>query len=188
MDSKFCPYAGLSVIFTFIAMLLWPAQGAAALDSTLFDRVKTGYVLNFTKFVSWPDSAFTDDDSPFVVGFIGNNDSLYDALLKIQIKSIKKRKVEIRRLEDSRDVRQCHLIYLATPLGRSPEALLGRIAGQPVLTVSDQPEFVSAGGMIQLVEKQNYLRFRINLDVVRRAGLDMSSQLLNLADQVIHGK
>jgi hypothetical protein len=50
-----------------------------------------------------------------------------------------------------------------------------------VLTVSDDAQFLEAGGMIQLREVRGRIRFEINLAGAEKAGLRMSSQLLQLA-------
>jgi len=51
----------------------------------------------------------------------------------------------------------------------------------PILSVSDIADFTRAGGMIDLVEVEQRIRFNINLSAARRARLRLSSQLLKLA-------
>jgi hypothetical protein len=65
-------------------------------------------------------------------------------------------------------------------LARDLEAL----HGAPILTVSDIPDFVSRGGMIQFVLIDNRVRFEINVSNAERAGLTVSSQLLKVAVSV----
>lgn len=60
-----------------------------------------------------------------------------------------------------------------------------RALGQtPVLTVSDAPGFVQAGGMIGLKLRGGRIGFDINHGAARATGLVLSSQLLKLADEV----
>jgi len=40
--------------------------------------------------------------------------------------------------------------------------------------------------MIELIDKGNNIRFRINLDAARKSGVELSSQMLRLADSVIN--
>jgi hypothetical protein len=54
----------------------------------------------------------------------------------------------------------------------------------PVLTVSEIPDFVSRGGIIQFVLKDDRVRFEINLMNAQRIGLTVSSQMLNVASAV----
>ena len=53
------------------------------------------------------------------------------------------------------------------------------------LTVSDQPGFLAHGGMIELKIVDGRIRFDVNLAAARAANLMLSSQLLQLADQVV---
>jgi hypothetical protein len=55
--------------------------------------------------------------------------------------------------------------------------LFGRIESS-ALTVSDMPDFINNGGMIQFVLKDNKARFEVNLVAAEKAGLTISSQLL----------
>ncbi|HEY8508099.1 MAG TPA: YfiR family protein, partial [Steroidobacteraceae bacterium] len=57
-------------------------------------------------------------------------------------------------------------------------------AGAPILTVSDARNFASRGGVIELFEQGNRLRFVVNVENARRAGLRISSMLLQLASRV----
>lgn len=62
--------------------------------------------------------------------------------------------------------------------------LVPLLAGAGVLTVSDMPKFTERGGMIQFVTAANRVRFEINLQSARQAGLMMSSELLRVASAV----
>ncbi len=54
-----------------------------------------------------------------------------------------------------------------------------------ILTVSDAPDFLQHGGMIQFVSISNHVRFGVNLDSVNRTHLVLSSELLRVAASVI---
>lgn len=54
-----------------------------------------------------------------------------------------------------------------------------------VLTVGEADQFAVRGGVITFVKEANRLRFEINVDAAGRAGLRISSRLLQLA-RVVH--
>jgi len=56
-----------------------------------------------------------------------------------------------------------------------------------VLTVSDAPDFLKYGGMIQFVSEDNRVRFAVNLDAVNRTHIVLSSELLRVASSVTGG-
>ena len=76
-----------------------------------------------------------------------------------------------------------------TSSGKSESGSMGRILaaadGKPILTVSDLPDFALAGGMIGLKIVDNHVRFDINARIARKVGLQLSAQLLRLADLVV---
>ena len=49
------------------AILLAPAPAAAQRSDSSEAPVKAAFLYNFTKFVEWPDAAFAQPSSPFVV-------------------------------------------------------------------------------------------------------------------------
>ena len=51
-----------------------------------------------------------------------------------------------------------------------------------MLTVSDHPEFLRLGGAIRFYTHEGKVRFQINLEPIRSAGLTISCKLLRLAD------
>ena len=60
-------------------------------------------------------------------------------------------------------------------------AILDELCGAPVLTVSDGAELIRSGGSIGLIVEEGRMRFAINPDAAHRAGLRLSSRLLQLA-------
>ena len=62
--------------------------------------------------------------------------------------------------------------------------LLTSVEALPILTIGDGENFIRDGGMIQLVKVEGHIRFEINLDAAKSAGLKISSKLLQLAERV----
>jgi hypothetical protein len=65
--------------------------------------------------------------------------------------------------------------------GRLPE-VIAAVADDPVLTVSELPEFAELGGMVCLRKVDNKLRFDVNVAAARRAGIALAVDVLQLAD------
>lgn len=51
----------------------------------------------------------------------------------------------------------------------------------PALTIIEISAFSKSGGMIELYRVEGRINFKINLQITRQAGLDLSSRLLKLA-------
>jgi YfiR/HmsC-like len=81
-------------------------------------------------------------------------------------------------------VRSCHLLYIGAAAPKRWEELETAVHGAPVLTVSSVDRFAESGGIAQLIEDRERMRFAINVDSATRARLKLSSKLLSLAQIV----
>ena len=88
----------------------------------------------------------------------------------------------MRSLSPLQRADDCSIVYIDAAAAAAP----GARAALPsfALTVSDAHDFAHHGGIIELFFQDNRLRFIINLDNARLAGLKMSSSLLELASKV----
>ena len=65
--------------------------------------------------------------------------------------------------------------------------LLKMTAGRPILTVGEADHFLEAGGVIAMKNVDGRVRFEVSTVNAQKAGLQISSQLLNLAFAVRGG-
>ncbi|MGH7497940.1 MAG: YfiR family protein [Gemmatimonadales bacterium] len=149
-------------------------------------EVKAAYLLNFTRYVEWPASAFSDEGSPLVICVIGRDP--FGAILERTVEGqvTDGHVIRILRAPLAADARGCHVAFAAPATG-DPRVPSFDASSPPVLTVGEGPDFAREGGMIGLVIVDATVRFEINLDAVRRAGLRVSSRVLALASHV-YGK
>ena len=89
--------------------------------------------------------------------------------------------MKIRRYAESLDPSQCHVLYIATSERERLADILHEVRELPILTVSEIQGFSHEGGIIELLRDGERIRFKIDLGVAHRAGLELSSRLLNLA-------
>ncbi len=141
------------------------------------DQLRAGYLLNFVKFVEWPAAADKPGRTLCFVGGLGIRDAIAGAQLRTRSSAI-----TVRALGTGDTAAGCQLLYVEAGSSFGPDT-----AGQPVLTVSDARDFIHHGGMVELFAEGNRLRFNINLDAARHAGLRISSSLLQLASHVEEG-
>jgi hypothetical protein len=102
----------------------------------------------------------------------------------IRDKTVSGRPLDIRRLDDVREARNCHLVFVSSAERRNLDAILDELEHLGVLTVSEIDSFIDKGGMINFVIDDERVVIDVNLDAARRAGLDISSQLLKVARAV----
>jgi hypothetical protein len=145
-------------------------------------RVKAAFVFNFARYVDWPESAFADERSPYVVGIYGRSD-LTDAIeAALRDKQVHTRSVTVRRFSRAEPVGQpLQLLVVARGEPGDLRTLASSTPGAPVLTVGDSEGFCQRGGAINFFLEDGRVRFEMNLDVIESLGLHVSSSLLRLA-------
>jgi hypothetical protein len=168
-------------ILLCIAMLCWPTVGYGN-NAGKENLVKAVVLYNFAKFTDWPEETFTGPAAPIFFSATGKDMS--ETLFKLEGKQVKKRDVKLRHF-DTNPQYYSHILFISSSEGKSAAKILSGIDNKPILTVSDIPGFIHQGGMIGLIKKDGRIRFEINFDATRKAGLRISSQLLLLATTVI---
>ena len=149
-------------------------------------RVKAAYILNFARYVEWPASAFTGADAPIHVCVIGG-----DPFGNLLDQALDGRRVHGRPFRVLRLPRPtgelCHVAFLGRATGAMSEAWRLALAGEPILTVGETPDFARDGGMIGFVLADETVRFEINVGALEAAGLEISSRVLTLATRLYAG-
>ncbi|MBI3833111.1 MAG: YfiR family protein [Planctomycetes bacterium] len=149
-------------------------------------KVKAAYLLNFTKFVTWPADVFEDAHSPIVIGIVGIDPfgSILDRTIKD--KTVAGRPLTVRRIqwragESTSALKQCHLLYVSPSLGDGVAALIDAVAHMPILTIGEGEEFAKIGGILGFVAEGGRIVFWANRKAAEAAKLQLNSQLLKLA-------
>lgn len=145
-------------------------------------QVKAAFLLNFANFVQWPAGALAEDT--FTIGILGQDpfDSAIDSLWG---KTVKGRRVVVRRYDDPEDARQADILFISASEKRALLYILKTLRGRSVLTVGDSKGFGQSGVMINMLLLRKRVGFEINLAAAHREGLQVSSHLLKLAQEVI---
>lgn len=155
-------------------------EGAQEAQPTEY-QLKAAFLFNFAMFVEWPQQAFAERTSPFVIGVLGENPFHDDLSKTLQNKKIDDHPLVVKEIRVPADATNCHLLFIsASEKKRLPE-LLQSLKGTSVLTVSEIEQFTEEGGMINFVLQGTKVRFQINKDTASAAGLRISSKLMNLA-------
>jgi hypothetical protein len=170
----------------FIAAALCTLLGAAPLlpDQSASERleysVKAAFLLNFTKFVDWPQTAFVDGEAPFHICIYGPDPFgrvLHDV---VRGETAMGRRLVIRHISQPASPRTCQIVFIA---GASRERI-AEVAGPGVLTVGEGDRFVRDGGAIAFIVDKHRVRFDISQSAAETAGLKLSSKLLSVARSV----
>lgn len=146
--------------------------------------LKAAFVLNFLKFAEWPAGA-APAGAPLVVSVVGEGELVAALNTVLDGQTVQGRKVIVQTF---RDVAQWQVAttsgqaLFVTPAAQPAWAeLRAALAGRPVLTIGEAPGFCAAGGMLNLYERDNRIRFEANPAAVEKEGLKLRAELLKLA-------
>jgi hypothetical protein len=153
-------------------------------------RVKAAFIYNFGKFVEWPDTAFAATNAPLVIGVLGGDPFHGDCERIVANKTINGHPVIVRQISHPvsagqspgyPDLKGCHILFISAAGTDNLPDILDALKGASVLTVTDNLDhFAASGAVINFVMENKSVRFEINDDAARRAGLKISSKLLML--------
>lgn len=179
---RFCGVAlWLSIITAWMCALTNAGPGLQAQTSE-YD-VKAAYLFNFGKFMRVAGAA-QPQQATFDICILGR-DPIGQAIDEIVAnESIDGRPVRVERMTDPALGRKCEIVFISPYESGSIREDLAALDGANVLTVSDAPDFLARGGMIQFVLQGDHVRFEVDLDAVNRAHLVLSSELLRVAAAV----
>lgn len=177
MNSK--PHVFVTALLLGIALHSL-ARSPLCAEPATESRIKAAYLLNFARFVTWPDAAFDTSVAPIVLCVLGT-DPIESALPTIQYKRVQNRPLVIRRIGALDQLPACHMLFVGETTAAPLPQVLATLADRPVLTVSSRPGFSRQGGMLTFIHTENKIRFEVNLATTRAAGLSISSRLLKLA-------
>jgi hypothetical protein len=160
-----------------IAWLAAAAGSSGAADAATPSALKAAFLFNFAKFADW--SAIQPGVT--LVLCVANDDRVGAALAdSVRGQAITGHALEVRRLNSDNSLSGCHLLFVPASDARQMLAKINKGA-EPLLTVSDAPGFAQSGGMIELFQESGRMRFAVNVDAAQRAGVRLSSRLLDLA-------
>lgn len=168
-----------------VIILSFPGQKLSSAQSLSEYQVKAAYVYNFAKFVAWPTQAFSRPTAPIV--FCVLSDPAFESELNrmVKEKTISGRRAEVVSVRNAQESRSCHVLFINAAQARQVRRVLNLLQGTSILTVSETPGFIEAGGIVNFVLQDDRVRFQINHKAAMQAGLQISSRLLSLANLVV---
>ena len=173
---------------TFAAVVAWfalayPAQGQQVVDQEKAYKVKAVFLYSFGRFTTWPDATTNNwpDDRPFTVGVVGDSPIAATLDQIAQKRQLQGRPIRVERYPSTEAVleNECQMLFLSSSVEfRKSAALLNRLRGSPVLTVTELPSRVMPGCVINFVLDGDTVHFEINISEAQHKELTLDARLL----------
>ena len=175
------------MIGLLLAVLLLAGSGWGADVSPSEYKLKAAFLYHFSQFVDWPDGAFAEEKSPFIIGVLGDNPFGSDLERTVEGKAIGAHRLQVQVFRSwAEATNHCHILFISSSEQKKFSEILTALGDSEILTVGEADSFGGAGGMIQFIFEGNKIRFRVNETAAARANLKVSAKLLSLASHAAH--
>lgn len=174
----------IRLTLTLLCLLAAPGTALAQMDEY---SIKAGYLYNFSKYVDWPDSAFSAPGAPFVICLLG--DDPFEGRLNQAIAgktSGSGRSLQIERVKggDRSAFRECQIVFLGKSEQSHATEIVDVLKQTPALTVADFEGFAEKGGIANLRIEGTRVKVDLNVSAAARADLKVSARLQQVANLV----
>jgi hypothetical protein len=178
------PPRSLKTIALASAFLLLAGKPQASSPPAPEYKIKAAYLLNFARFVEWPSSAFVDERAPIIIGIVGE-DPFGEAIEEtVKGNTVGGRTIGVKRFRQIGDIDGCHVLFVSRSLEKEIKEVLRRLGSRLVATVGECDHFAGLGGIFGFFVKENKVRFEVNVDAAKRAGLKISAKLIQVGTVV----
>jgi hypothetical protein len=173
---------GIKSLMLAILVAVVPVYGGAAKEPDAEYKIKAALIYKLALFVEWPERVFQQPDRPLEICLLGDN-PFGSALSVLERRKVRGRPIAVKYYAVSRESVSggCHLLFVNEARDSSLRELLGSLDGHSILTISDMDGFAETGGMIEMASKDGRVGFRININSLKRGGLKIAAELLNLS-------
>lgn len=167
-----------------LAVLLGAAGVAARAQAIGSEaEAKARFTITLARFVQWPAHAFASEGAPLRLCVLHNSPAVAAAFVGQQGAVIAGHPLSVQSGAPAGGA-GCELLFIDGSAARVFADGLPPPGNAPLLTIGALDGFLSRGGMVELVNVNDALRFDVNLKALRAAQLGLPGQVLKLARQV----
>ncbi len=146
-------------------------------------EVKAAFIYNVAKFIEWPEHAISSQNDSLKLCIMGDN-PFGTVFKKIEGKQVKNKKFIIELIKSVSSIKECNMLYISKSEEKNLASIINFANNYNVLTISDEAGFEKRGVIINMFISEEMIRFNINMDDAKKAGLKVSAKLLKLASDV----
>lgn len=150
-------------------------------------QIKAAFLYKFTGYVEWPKSSFKDTNSPITIGVVAADEIADELRHMVSGRTMQSRPLNVIEISKESDLSGVHVLFIGRDANARLARLIEAVRQRPILAVTDIPDGLDRGGMINFVIAKRRVQFEIAVDAAEKAGLVLSSRLLSVALRVKKG-
>ena len=153
-----------------------------AVESTEY-QVKGAMIMNFIRFVQWPEKTLDATDDRITIGIMGSND-FDNAFEPIDGRVVAGKSLTVKYIHSIYELSGCQVLFVSASERHRLKEILESVDHQPILTIGEVEDFTRLGGIIRFYFDQNHIRFAISRTAASRSPLKLSAKLYEIAKVV----
>lgn len=144
--------------------------------------LQASYLYNIAKLIEWKDESLRAGN--FIIGIIGGGNLYQELIKKYSTRKIGLQPIEVRKLPRTAEVEHCHILFVGqSDLNLLPE-LYKRFSGKAVLIVTEYPDALEDGSVVNFVKADNTLKYELSVANAHKQKLEVGGTLKQLAFRV----
>ncbi len=169
-----------ALLFASVMLFAGAAQREPDKDTTAI--IEASYIYNIAKLVEWRDAEMRQ--GPFIIGVLGSGNLYQELVRKYSTRSIGKQPIEVRKLPETADVDRCHILFVPEEDKALLPGILKDVNTRSTLVVTDFPDALSKGAVVNFIAAKNTLKYEISLTNAEKHRIDIGLTLKQLAERV----
>jgi len=163
----------LVILFIFIGMSSFSSKTYFATDY----KFHSVYIYNFTKYIQWPSNG-----AEFNISILGNQPEAVNAFKAMaDAKSSSGKQYKVKVAKSAGDVSDCDILFIPSNYSKMAGDAMQKVAGSNTLVITEKEGMIAQGSGINFIIVDNKLKFELSKTNIDKAGLKVSSQLLQMA-------
>ena len=135
------------------------------------------YVYNFTKYIQWPTNNIN-----FTINILDNEHKVFESFkMMADAKSSENKKYVVNKFNNVSELTDCDILFIPSGSSNKAEEAINKFKDKHTLVITEKPGLITSGSSINFVIQDSKLKFEINKSALEKAGLKVSSQLMQMA-------
>ena len=169
-------------VFLLFSMVILCGAGIPFQNNSTSDEntLKALFIYNFTKHIEWPSNM--QQHSKFTISIIGNSPVKEKLEEIMKGRKVFDKTVEIKVIHDLSEITTSHILFIPASNSDKINKIADQYSDKGILIISESKGMIGKGSGINIIEKDNHLKFELNNSALKKQGLKVSNHLINLAN------
>jgi hypothetical protein len=171
---RFLKHKFYFLFFLFYFIIARPASSFTIAEEYV---LKASYIHNFLNFVSFPGINQKDSIEICIAG----ENPFGKTIHKLAERNIDGKIIIISEKKIDDGIKSCNVLFVPMNFNKDLPKILEIINHYPIFTITESPDSLDQGVVLNFYIENEKIRFEINVEAVKKSGLVIDPRLLNLA-------